>query len=60
MGFFSNIISGEVKTVLTPVAVIKDAVDIVSGEEPTTTKNLIQSVVEDVSDAGEDLFDGDF
>jgi hypothetical protein len=60
MGFFSNIISGAVKTVLTPVAVIKDAVDIVSGEEPTTTKNLIQSVVEDVSDAGEDLFDGDF
>lgn len=34
MGFFSNIISATVKTVLTPVAVVKDVVDVTTGEEP--------------------------
>lgn len=43
MGFLSNMLSATVKTVLTPVAIVKDAVNIVTGEEPDSTKNLLQS-----------------
>lgn len=59
MGFFSNIISSVVKTALTPVAVVKDAVNVVTGEEPDTTKALIESAVEDVKQAGDDLAEGE-
>ena len=38
MGFFSNIISATVKTVLTPVAVVKDVVNVATGEEVEATK----------------------
>lgn len=54
MGFFSNIISATVKVVLTPVAVAKDIVNIATGEEPDTTKELLKSAGEDVSDAIDD------
>lgn len=51
--------SAVVKTVLTPVAIVKDAVNVVTGEEPDTTKSLLQSAAEDVSEATEDLADGE-
>ena len=51
MGFFSDIISATVKTALTPIAVVKDAVNVVTGEEPDATKDLIESAFEDVEDA---------
>ena len=51
MGFLSDILSATVKTVLTPIAIVKDAVDIVKGEEPNNTKSLLQSAGEDLSDA---------
>ena len=51
MGFFGNIISSAVKVALTPVAVVADAVKVVSGEEADTTKNLIESAGDDVSNA---------
>lgn len=51
MGFFGSIISSAVKVALTPVAVVKDAVDVVRGEEPTTTKDLIESAGDDVEGA---------
>lgn len=51
MGFFSSIVSAVVKTALTPVAVVKDAVDLARGEEPTTTKDLLTSAGNDVSEA---------
>ena len=59
MGFFSNILGATVKTVLTPVAVVKDVVNIATGEEADATKNLLQSANDDVSDAFDDLADGD-
>ncbi len=58
MGFFSNIISATVKTVLTPVAIIKDAVDIIKGEEPDNTKSLLQSAGEDLCDAVDEACGG--
>ena len=59
MGFISGIFSAVVKTALTPVAIVKDGVDIVSGEEPETTKSLLESAKEDVEDAIDDICDGE-
>lgn len=58
MGFFSNIISATVKTVLTPVAVVKDVINVATGEEADTTKNLLSSAGEDVSDAIDEITGG--
>lgn len=51
MGFFSNIISATVKVALTPIAVVKDVVNIATGEEPDATKELLQSAGEDAQKA---------
>jgi hypothetical protein len=59
MGFFTNIVSATIKTVLTPVAVIKDTVNIVTGEEADATKKLLNSASEDVADAFDELGDGE-
>lgn len=59
MGFFSNIISATVKTVLTPVAITADVVKVATGSKPETTKNLLESAKEDASEAIEDLGDGE-
>lgn len=57
MGFFTNILSATVKTVLAPVAVVKDAADILTGDEPKATKKQLKSAAQDVSDAIDDLGD---
>lgn len=54
MGFFSNLISATVKVALTPVAVVADAVNVVTGNEPDTTKDLLRSAGEDMEDAIDD------
>ena len=59
MGFLTNLVSASVKTALTPIAVIKDAVDIVRGEEPETTKSLLDSAVKDVAEAVDSLGDAE-
>ena len=58
MGLFdilTNITSAVVKTALTPVAVVKDTVNIVTGEEPKATKDLLESASEDVQDAIDEI-----
>jgi hypothetical protein len=59
MGFLSSIIGATVKTVLTPVAIVKDAVNIISGESPDSTKELLESIVNDLSEGVGDLGDGE-
>lgn len=59
MGFLTNMFSAMIKTVLTPVAVIKDTVNIVTGNEPDATKDLLSSAVNDVEEGFDDLGDGD-
>lgn len=59
MGFLSGMFSAVVKTALTPVAIVKDAVNVITDEEADTTKKLVQSAIEDVVDAVDDLGDGD-
>lgn len=59
MGFFSNIIGSVVKVALSPVAVVKDVVNIATGEDADATKELLQSAKDDASEAMDDLCDGD-
>ena len=59
MGFLSSIVGATVKTVLTPVAVVKDALNIVSGDSPDSTKELLESIVNDLSEGFDDLGDGE-
>ena len=59
MGFLGNIISSAVKVVLTPVAVVKDVVNIATGEEANAIKKLIKSAGEDIEDASDDLVNGE-
>lgn len=51
--------SAVVKTALTPVAVVKDAVNVVTGEEVDATKSLLESAADDVAQAADDLGDGE-
>lgn len=59
MGFFSNILGAAVKTALTPLAVVKDAANVVIGEEADETKKLLESAGNDVKDATDDLENGE-
>lgn len=58
MGFFSNILSATIKTALTPIAIIKDVVDIAKGEEADNTKNLLKSAGEDFDEAIDEISGG--
>lgn len=51
MGFFSEIISATVKTALTPIAVVKDVVDVATGKEAENTKDLLKSAGKDFDKA---------
>jgi len=57
MGFLSSIISATVKVAISPVAIVADAVKVATGNEPDTTKDLLESAGEDASDALDDIFD---
>lgn len=55
MGFLTNLISSTVKTALTPVAVVKDALDVASGKEAENTKKILESASKDLKKAGDTL-----
>lgn len=59
MGFLTNILGAAVKVVVTPVAIVKDVVDTVSGDIPDTTRKLVSSAVDDIEEGFDDLMDGD-
>jgi len=59
MGFLTGRLSATIETVLLPVAIAKDVVDVVSGNETETTKYLLRTIKEDVEGAIDDLEDGD-
>ncbi len=58
MGFLTNLVSATIKTALTPVAVVKDVVNVIRDEEADSTKNLLNSVGGDLNNAADDLVDG--
>lgn len=59
MGFLSNIVGATIKTALTPVAIVKDVVNVVTDSEVESTKKLIDSAGKDLSEAVDDLADGE-
>jgi hypothetical protein len=59
MGFLTNMFSAVVKTALTPIAIVKDVVNVVTDQEADSTKTLLESAADDVSEAASDLGDGD-
>jgi hypothetical protein len=59
MGFLSDIFSATVKVALTPVAIVKDVVNVAIGDEANTTKELLNSAVDDVKQSADDLADGE-
>jgi len=59
MGFLTNLLSATVKTALTPIAVVIDAVNIATGEDVDATKDLLSSAVSDIAEGLDDLGDGE-
>ena len=55
MGFFNNIVSAVVKTVIIPVAIVKDVANVVMNEEVDATKNHLESIADDIEDAFDDI-----
>ncbi len=53
MGFFSSVIGGAIKTVCTPIAIVKDVVNVATGNEPNATKKHIESIEDDAKDVGD-------
>lgn len=52
-------IGAAVNVALVPVAVAKDAVNVVTGNAPEATEELVEKAVTDACEALEDLADGD-
>lgn len=50
MSLFGKIIGGAVKTVLTPVAIVSDVVNVATGNEANSTKKHIDSIIDDFDD----------
>lgn len=59
MSFLGKAFSAIVKTALNPIAVVKDAYNVATGEESNATKDLLESAGDDVKDATDDLVDGE-
>lgn len=55
MGLFSKLISATVKTILTPVAVVKDVVNIATDKKADSTKKLLESAGDDLDESIKDL-----
>lgn len=51
MGLFSDLIGAAVKVAVTPVAVVKDVVNVATGQEADSTKSLLESVGKDLESA---------
>jgi len=55
MGFLDNIISATVKTVISPVAIVKDVVNVATGEEANATKKHVESITDDIDAAIDEI-----
>lgn len=54
-GFIGDIASATVKVALTPVALVKDIVDVSNDGEGDTTKELLESAGEDIKNAVDEV-----
>lgn len=58
MGLFDlvgDVVGATVKIALTPVAIVDDVVNVATGNEADTTKNLIKSAGKDLEDATNEI-----
>lgn len=53
--FISDVVGATVKTALTPIAIVKDAVNVATVQEANETKELLKSAGEDLSDAVDEI-----
>ena len=53
--FISDVASAATKVALTPIAVVKDAVNVATGQEPDATKELLESAGKDLSNAADEI-----
>jgi len=53
--FVASVASATVKVALTPVAVVKDAVNVVIDKEPDATINLLDSAGDDLQNAADEI-----
>jgi hypothetical protein len=51
MGFLDNIISATVKTVVTPIVVVKDIANAATGEKIKDTGKHVESIIKDLEKA---------
>lgn len=56
LGFISNIAIATVKTALSPVAVVLDVADILTGEEPEQTMSLMDNIGDDLQTAIDEIY----
>jgi hypothetical protein len=57
LDFAADLVSATVKTALTPIAIVKDVVNVATGQEADATKELLKSAAKDVERSGDDLCD---
>lgn len=57
MGFLSKLTSSVVKTALTPVSILKDTSEVITGGKSNNTKKLLESAGKDFEDSFDDLGD---
>lgn len=53
MGLFSDIVGAAVKVAVTPIAVVKDAAEVVTGGDSENTKKLLESAGKDLESAAD-------
>ena len=53
MGFLTNLISAAVKIAITPIAIAKDVVNVITDQETENTKRLLESASKDIKMAGD-------
>ena len=59
MSLLSNLFGAAIKTVFVPVAIVSDAVDVLTGEEPESTEALVKDAIKDVKDGVSQAIEGD-
>ena len=59
MGFLTGLVKSAIGVVTSPIAVVKDVIDVTQGEEPVNTSNQLGGAISDFVESIEDLADGE-
>lgn len=55
MGILGSLLSAAVKVAISPIAIAADVIDVVHGDQPTATKEVLGSALEDVKQGLDEL-----